>query len=86
MPADDDKFDATAHKIADEIYEHIENDHVKDDFLTWFDLALLTLALVIMTLIPAAGAPATIIPNVAVKGYQVARKWKRHKQHLQGNA
>ena len=67
-----------AHKMADEIYCHIENDHVKDDFITWFDLALLAFALIVMTVVPAIGAPMTLMPNVAVKGYQIARRYNRN--------
>lgn len=66
--------------LAGEIYQHMEHDHVKDDFITWFDLALLVIALIVMAMIPEAGAPMTIIPNVAVKGYQVAYRWHKSRK------
>lgn len=78
--ADGDKFDQIAHSIADEIYTHIEEDHVKDDFITWFDMGLLALALIMMTLLPYTAAPMTVVPNVAVKGYQIARRYHRTKK------
>jgi hypothetical protein len=77
MPIDDGKFDQVAHQIATEIYTHMEEDRVKDDFITWFDMGLLAIALIMMTLLPYTAAPMTIVPNVAVKGYQIARRYHR---------
>jgi hypothetical protein len=80
----DDKPEQIAHQIAVEIYDHMEKDHVKDDFLTWFDMSLLALALIMMTLLPYTAAPMTIFPNVAVKGYQIARRYRRRKKEHHG--
>jgi len=77
MPIDDGKFDQVAHQIATEIYAHMEEDHVKDDFISWFDMGLLAIALIMMTLLPYTAAPMTVVPNVAVKGYQIARRYHR---------
>lgn len=73
-------IDDVAHKIADEIYKRIEDDHVKDGLFTWIDLALLALALVCMALIPATAAPMTLLPNVGVKGYQLANRWRKNRK------
>jgi hypothetical protein len=79
LKLDEDKAEEIAHSIAEEIYQHMENDHVKDDLFTWIDLALLMLAFVMIAIIPVWGASFSLFPNVAVKGYQIAKRHKRNK-------
>lgn len=80
MANDDDRLDEIAHHIAEEIYAHMERDHAKDDFFTWFDLALLATAFVLIAILPVWGASMSLMPNVAVKGYQIAMRWKRNRK------
>jgi hypothetical protein len=79
LTLDEDKAEEIAHRIATEIYQHMENDHVKDDFFTWLDLGLLMVAFVMIAIIPVWGASFSLFPNVAVKGYQIAKRRKRNR-------
>lgn len=77
---EEDKLDQLAHRMADEIYLHMERDHVKDDFITYFDMLLLLAAFVLIAIIPVWGSSFAIFPNVVVKGYQIGRRWNRNRK------
>lgn len=81
---EDDKLDQLAHHMADEIYFHMENDHVRDDFITWIDLFMLIAVFVLIAIVPVWGASFAIFPNVFVKGYQIVRRYRRNNS-VKGN-
>jgi hypothetical protein len=78
LTLDEDKAEEIAHKIAEEIYQHMEKDHVADDLFTWIDLTLLMAAFVLIAIIPVWGASFSLFPNVAVKGYQIICRRRRN--------
>lgn len=79
LTLDEDKAEEIAHRIATEIYQHMENDHAKDDFFTFIDMGLLVIAFVMIAILPVWGASFSLFPNVAVKGFQIYRKYKRNR-------
>lgn len=76
-PLDDDKAEKLAERVAHEIYQHIENDHVADDIWTYVDLALLMVAIVAIAIVPVWGASFSLFPNIVVKGYQIICRKRR---------